>query len=339
MLEPWLDELGRLGRYLDLVFPEEPPCPRWATDNREVEVSDTVHLRLFGGQSAGTPVLVVTPQVNHSYIADFSEKQSLVRTLLASGVKQVAVTDWQDPPEERAYSISDSITDLAGCIDSLGGRAHLTGLCQGGWQVAILAALRPELVESLTVAAAPMDTHVGATMMHAFTMGLPQWFFEALVGVGGGVAPGGQLAMGFNLLRPLERFFLDKMSLYLKLDDSDFVRRYQELSNWYQLNKDVPGQLYLEVVSELFRKNRLARGEMRVWGERVDLAAISCPVNLVAGTRDHITPPEQVFALEALAPRASVRRYLVDAGHIGVFMGRRALVTIWPEIAGRMGEE
>jgi poly(3-hydroxyalkanoate) synthetase len=296
-----------------------------------------VDLRHYGQARKGQcPVLVVTPQVNHSYIADFAPDQSLVRTLRASGAHSVVVTDWLEPPSDREYSIADSIDDIRAAIDALGGTAHLVGLCQGGWQCAIVAALHPESVASLTVAAAPIDTHAGITPLHGFVRIMPMLWYEALVKAGGGSAPGSALSRGFDLLRPFERFFLNDALLYLNALDAGYVERYTALRNWYRLNKDVAGRLYLQVVRDLFKDNRLAGGTLEVGGRRVDLSKIGCPAFLVAGMRDHITPAEQVFALERLAPRARCRRYLADAGHIGVFMGRAALSEVWPQISAEM---
>jgi hypothetical protein len=45
---------------------------------------------------------------------------------------------------------------------------------------------------------------------------------------------------------------------------------------------------------------------------------------LLAGIKDHITPPEQVWALADLVatPAGHISRELVDGGHLGLFMGR-----------------
>ncbi|MBM4356426.1 MAG: alpha/beta fold hydrolase [Deltaproteobacteria bacterium] len=332
-------EERRLTTYLRTAFPENPPRPRWATRGRTRPLLDTLDLRIYGTASrAKVPILIVTPQVNHSYIADFSPDQSLVRTLRNSGASRVLVTDWLAPPADREYGIADSIEDIRTAVDAAGGRAHLVGLCQGGWQCAILAALHPECAASLTLAAAPIDTHAGITPLHGFVRNMPMLWYEALVKASGGSAPGSALSRGFDLLRPFERFFLNDALLYLNALDDAYVTRYSALRNWYRLNKDVAGKLYLEVVRDLFKDNRLARGTLGVGERRVDLSAIRCPTFLVAGSRDHITPPEQVFALERLAPHAPCRRYLADAGHIGVFMGTRALAEVWPELCKKMIE-
>ena len=342
----WREELGRLDTVLRDALPIEPAEASWATPHERHALSPTLALRTFvsgdgapGGADARddgggeTPVLVVTPQVNHSYIADFSPRQSLVRTLLRAGVSCVGVTDWLPPAAAHEHTIADSVDDVLKAAEKLGGRVHLVGLCQGGWQSAIAAVHRPACAASLTVAAGPIDAHAGATLLHAFTFGLPMAFFEWIVRAGGGNAPGAMIAQGFDLLRPFERFVYNPAALYFRAHDPDFVERYGALRNWYRLNKDVAGALYLEAVRELFKENRLARGTFRLRGEPIRLDTLRCPIHLVAGTRDHLTPAAQVFALERLAPAAPCRRYLIDAGHIGVFMGRNALKTVWPQIA------
>jgi poly(3-hydroxybutyrate) depolymerase len=328
------EESARAQRFMALSDPPADAKPNWCTPNRPEALTDSVVLRRFGEElsATGIPALIVTPQVNHSYIADFNERQSLVRTLLGAGFTRVGVTDWCDPSRDRAYGIAESIDDILACAEALGPEVHLIGLCQGGWQTAIVAALHPDRVASLTVAAAPIDTHAGDTVLHAFTFGLPLAFFQQLVKASGGVAPGAAIARGFDLLKPFERFVFNPLALYLKLDDEGYVSRYRELRNWYRLNKDIAGDIYLEAVERLFMKNELAAGTLDVRGEIVDLSTLRCPIHLVAGTRDHITPKEQVLAFEALAPEASVTRHVVDAGHIGSFMGRQVLESTWREI-------
>ncbi len=334
-LDSWSDLQRRAAASFDVMRPEGAPAPRWATEGRDLALRDAVHLRLYGEEPSGGPrVLVVTPQVNHSYIADFAPDQSLVRTLLACDLARVGVTDWQPPPD-RPYTIADSIDDILGCMEAVGGPVHLVGLCQGGWQSAIVAALYPERVASLTIAAAPIDTHAGQTALHAFSLGLPMAFFESVVAAGGGRAKGGMLATGFDLLRPFERFTYHPASLFWGADDAAFLGRFEALRNWYRLNKDIAGELYLEVVRDLFQRNLLHGNRLEIGERRVNLPDIRCPVSLVAGTRDHITPPEQVWALEEHLRPGQARRWLVEAGHIGVFAGRNALATAWPEIAGR----
>jgi poly(3-hydroxybutyrate) depolymerase len=80
--------------------------------------------------------------------------------------------------------------------------------------------------------------------------------------------------------------------------------------------------------------NDLLRGTLEIGGRRVDLAEIHCPIYLLAGARDHITPPAQVFALAAYVstPPHEITRLTTGGGHLGIFMGRQALQTCWQPV-------
>jgi poly(3-hydroxybutyrate) depolymerase len=97
----------------------------------------------------------------------------------------------------------------------------------------------------------------------------------------------------------------------------------------------MPGRWYLQVIVQLFKENRLAKGSFVELGRRLDLKNITCPVYLLAGESDDITTREQVFDAEKYlgTPRQRIRKKLIPGGHIGLFMGSRALQEAWPGIA------
>ena len=70
----------------------------------------------------------------------------------------------------------------------------------------------------------------------------------------------------------------------------------------------------------------------------VSLDAIRCPVVVLGGVKDDITPPEQVFALadHVGADAADVTTRLVSGGHLGLFMGHDALATAWRPLFERL---
>ena len=98
------------------------------------------------------------------------------------------------------------------------------------------------------------------------------------------------------------------------------------------------GAFDLWIIEHLFVHNELARGVLVVDGRQVNLSAVDCPIFLLAGIKDHITPPEQVWALADLVatPAGHISRELVDAGHLDLFMGRAALSEHWTPIAERV---
>jgi poly(3-hydroxyalkanoate) synthetase len=123
-----------------------------------------------------------------------------------------------------------------------------------------------------------------------------------------------------------------QIELLLHIDDPAHVARYRGFEDWFKHTQDIPGAFYLWIVRHLFRDNALIRGELEVRGRHVDLANITMPLNLLAGATDHITPPDQVFALAGLAstPPDLVRRHVTNGGHLGLFTGHEALREHWP---------
>ena len=133
--------LTRGLRYVEETALHRPKDPDWATPNRVMHEDASHRLRLFGqNPSPGDqpPVLVIPPEVNQSYIVDFAPRQSLVATTLSRGFPTVAALEWQTAtPETAARDIDHSIADILDAVERLGGRVHLLGVCQGGWESAI----------------------------------------------------------------------------------------------------------------------------------------------------------------------------------------------------------
>jgi poly(3-hydroxyalkanoate) synthetase len=319
--------------------------PTWAHDSREIRSWRVARLLDYSAPShtASVPTLVLPPQAGHaSSIVDYGPGQSQLMTLRDGGLDDLYAIDWSPATAETAdYSIEEFVAVLEESVELLGGRVNLVGDCQGGWLAVIYAALHPSQVNTLTIAGAPIDTHAGDSSLQEWTRLSARRnnidFYRALVKLGGGLQRGKTQLRGFKTLEPgaeIDRL----MRLLANIDDPDFVARHIAFTNWFEWTQDVPGAFYLWIVEHLFVNNELARGVLVVNGTQVDLRAIEFPIFLMAGTTDHITPAEQVWALADLVstPKEHISRDLVDAGHLGLFMGHKALVEHWKPIAERV---
>jgi poly(3-hydroxyalkanoate) synthetase len=342
---PPLTVLSDLGRWSSLVLDRR--APTWHTPHEVVWSTPIARLRDFS-QGAGddvVPTLLLPPQAGHdSCIVDFSPEQSQVRVARAAGLTRLWSLDWIGAtPETKDSTIEDYVAAVDRAVDTLGGRANLVGDCQGGWLAAIYAALHPGKVHTLTLAGAPIDTAAGAPEIGAWLTLLgagDMAFYRALVASGGGVLPGRYQLGGFITLKP-ESEVERQLQLFTHLDDPDHVARYRVFEDWFKHTQDVAGAFYLWIVQHLFRDNELVRGELVVGGEPVDLGRITCPLHLLGGATDHITPPAQVFAAarHVGTPAGDVTCATTSGGHLGLFMGNEALRDYWPgiftDIAGR----
>ncbi len=310
--------------------------PSLATPNRIRLDLRTMKVRDYG-KPGGLPTLIDAPFAGHSaMIADFHDGQSLVQTLAGNGLDHVALTDWNPASEDmKDLEIDSYLEELLVAIDDLGGRVNLIGLCQGGWQAAMIAARFPDKVNTLVLAGAPIDTAAGNGPVQQMAQDFPLSFYEELVTLGGGLMRGQVMLEGWKGMHPEQHYFLDHVDLYDHIDDPAYTAKEEAFKSWYENPFDLPGRWYLQAIEQIFKENRLARGEFIGLGRKLDLRDITCPVYLLAGASDDITPPEQVLnAVRYLGTsKDRIVQKTVPGGHIGLFMGARTLKEHWPAIA------
>jgi poly(3-hydroxybutyrate) depolymerase len=146
-----------------------------------------------------------------------------------------------------------------------------------------------------------------------------------------GVLPGDYQLAGFITMQPdveLDR----QLQLLAHIREPEHVARYRTFETWFKHTQPIPGAFYLWIVEHLFQNNELIAGTLIVGDDRVvDLARITCPLYLLAGSTDHITPAAQVFALadHAGTSPALVERQTAPGGHLGLFMGHESLDKYW----------
>jgi poly(3-hydroxybutyrate) depolymerase len=312
--------------------------PKLATANRPMLDLRTMVLRDYSTENAtGVPTIVDAPYAGHSaMIADYHKGQSLIETLLANGLDRLFLTDWKSATEDmKDFEIDQYLAELNVCIDDLGGRVNLVGLCQGGWLSAMYAARFPGRVASLVLAGSPIDTAAGDGPIKRMAHSYATSFYEELVALGGGLMRGSIMLQGWKGMHPEQHYFRDHVELYEHIDDPTYLSKTETFKSWYENPIDLPGRFYLQAIVQLFKENRLATGKFVGLGKRLSLKTITCPAYLLAGEADDITTKEQVFAAEELlgTSRNQITKALVPGGHIGLFMGNRTLKTSWPVIA------
>jgi poly(3-hydroxyalkanoate) synthetase len=296
----------------------------------------TMTLRDYG-QPSGIPTLIDAPYAGHTaMIADYHKGQSLVQTLLANGISQLALTDWKSATlDMKDLEIDNYLADVVVAIDDLGGRVNLIGICQGGWAAAMIAARFPDKVNTLVLAGAPIDMNAGNGPIKRMAHDLPTSFYEELVELGGGVMKGKFMLQGWKNMHPEQHYVQNHIDLYEHIDDAAYLAKEETFRSWYENPIDLPGRWYLQVITQLFKENRLAKGEFVGLGRKLNLGDIKCPAYLLAGAADDITTPEQVLnAAKYLGtPKDRITHKTVPGGHIGLFMGASNLKEHWPPIA------
>ena len=309
--------------------------PTLATPNRVRLDLRSMVLRDYGAQD-GLATLVIAPFAGHTaVIADYHQGQSLIETLLANGIARLALTDCKSATDDmKDLEIDNYLADIIIAVDDLGGRVNLVGLCQGGWVAAMVAARFPEKVNSLVLAGAPIDTDAGDGPIKRMAHASPLSFYKELVALGGGLMKGKFMLQGWKNMHPEQHYIKDHIDLFEHINDPAYIEKEETFESWYENPIDLPGRWYLQVITQLFKENRLAKGQFVGLGRRLDLHDIVRPTFLLAGADDDITTPEQVLdAAKYLGtPASQIVKKTVPGGHIGLFMGARTLKEHWPPI-------
>jgi len=309
----------------------------WTTPHRLRLELGTMELRDFSTAPAGVAALVCAPfALHYATVADFAPGHSVVEALCEQGVGRVHVTDWRSAgPEMQFLSIDSYLADLNVAVDELGPPVDLIGLCQGGWLGVAYAARFPNKVRRLVLVGAPVDIAAAQSRLSQLAADVPLAVFEAFVNSQGGRVRGRRLlqiwgpALGADDARRLLQIPPDDRSA----SANELLARFHD---WNDLTVDLPGTYYLQVVSWLYKENRLADGQFVALGRQIDLASLHQPMFLLGARDDELIAPKQLFATANLvgSPRQHIETATEPCRHLSLFLGAETIKGSWRRIAG-----
>ena len=239
------------------------------------------------------PLLYVFSQVNRFYLGDLTPDRSLFQQLLDRGIQVFAVS-WRNPTDAQRDWGLDTYAD--GVIQAIAvtreisraPRVNLIGVCAGGLTTAVaagvLAARGDDWLSSLSLFINILDNRPGDSDFGLFVSERSVAAQKARVSSEGIFDEKNVFEM-FAWLRPEENVMAFFRSNYLLGEDP--IKH--PLLFWSMDYTRLPAGLYSDFL-DLSYANKLAKGEARALGNRIDLKDVRCDVYLMAGSTDHITP-------------------------------------------------
>ena len=267
------------------------------------------------------PLLIAPPWIIKFYIMDLREKNSMIRWLTEQGFT-VFLISWVNPgPELKDKTFSDYMHEglfaALHAIEAATGETSVNavGYCVGGTLLAsALAWLEAEgqadRIASATFFAAQTDfEQAGDLLLFIDEYWLKE--IERIMDAQGGVLDGRSMADTFNLLRSNDLIWSFVVNNYL------LGRQPQafDLLFWNSDQTRMPKALHLWYLDNLYRNNRLSKGELELDGHTLDLGAVKTPVYMQASREDHIAPYPSVYR-GAKRFGGPVRFMLAGSGHI-----------------------
>jgi polyhydroxyalkanoate synthase len=281
------------------------------------------------------PVVICYALVNRPYILDLLPGKSVVRQYLERGF-EVYLIDWGVPSDaDQGLSLADYVSGFLEEATAFvrgrhhGEKAHLVGYCMGGTMSALLAALRPEEVATLTLLAAPIDFGAEEALLHLWT-DRRHFDVDSFLKMYGN-CPAWFLQVCFLQMKPVQNYLEKYLAVYEQMEDQEFMSNHFAMERWINDNIPVAGATFREFVKNLYQDNELVQGRLRVGDSQVDLGRIECPLLLLTARNDHLVPPASTEGIRPHVASRDIRSITIDAGHVGLVVGGKALRTMWPE--------
>jgi polyhydroxyalkanoate synthase len=278
----------------------------------------TVSLRDHGG--AGPVVVLVPSLINPPDILDLAPGNSLAAGLGMAGL-QVLTLDWGDTePHGLDTAVAERLVPI---IAGLGTPVALAGYCLGGTLALGAAALLGDRVRRLALLATPW--HFSGYDASAMA-GLAAWWASAApLAETLGCVPMELLQPAFWSLDP--EVLAAKFEAFAAAPEAD-TAAFVQLEDWANGGAPLSIAAARDLAETLFAANASGAGQWTIAGQRINADALTLPILDIIAGRDRIVPP--AAALSTRGPGTPLR---LDAGHVGMVVGRRAPALLWGPLA------
>lgn len=284
------------------------------------------------------PLLLIFALMNRPYILDLRPGHSFVEYLVGQGF-DVYLLDWGVPgPEDKHLKFDDYTLEYMPRairkIKAISGveEVSMLGWCIGAILTTIYASLRPDDgLRNLILLTAPLDF----SNREKLTFG--RWTDERYFDVDKVLAtfgnmPAEMIDYGAKALKPVENYIGNYLKLWDNLDNPRIVESWHAMNTWVTDNIPVAGGAFRQLIVDLYRHDRLMKGELMIRGERVDLSHVRANLLTVIAEGDHITPACQSESIVTKISSQDKEIYRVPGGHIGIMAGNAAHKRTWPHI-------
>ena len=265
------------------------------------------------------PVLIVPPWINKFYVLDLTPEKSFIKWCVDQGLTVFCIS-WVNPDAHLAtktfqdYVFEGPLAALDVIAQATGEtKVHAIGYCVGGTLLAATLAYmtvdRDHRITSATFFASQVDfTYSGDLKVFADEeqiAALERQMAER------GYLDSAKMANSFNLLRSNDLIWPYVINNYFKGKDPVPF----DLLYWNADSTRMPAANHSFYLRNCYLENNLARGEMVIGGEKIDVKSVKVPIYNLATREDHIAPAKSVL-VGSKCFGGPVKFVLAGSGHI-----------------------
>ncbi|MGA9842188.1 MAG: alpha/beta fold hydrolase [Nitrososphaeraceae archaeon] len=280
-----------------------------------------------------TPLLVVYSLINRHYILDLLPNVSVIKNLQRQGF-DIYATDWGTPKSfDKDLSVETYAEEyLENAVEKIkeitnSDKVSLLGYCWGGLFALIYTSTHQENVKNLILHATPVDIDKKKTIIENWTAHLNA---DNLVDVFGNI-PGWLLNLAFLMRNPVEamlkypRYFSEPRSL-------DEITQFFAIEMWLYDSRPIIGEVYREIVDQVYRKNLFIKNKMKVGSDIINLKNITIPLLDIVGTKDDLVPASATTSVINAVGSTDKKLIEFPTGHVGLCISNMAHEKLWPEV-------
>lgn len=271
----------------------------------------------------GIPLFFVYSLFNKPYILDIAPKASVIEGLTNRGY-DVYLLDWGTPGyEDKNIGLDKYIekylrTAVKRAIRHSGvEEITVVGYCLGGTIASIYASITEEPIKNLIVATVPIDFTEFA--------GPDKWIeglrkgdinVDRLIDVYGNVPSTYVEAMFRAVSAPI--YFSHYTTLLNRAHDARYVDKWRRMNKWTTDQVPFAGEAFRQLANDLFKENKLVKGELMIGNKHVDLKNIKSNLFVISSSNDNLVPEPQSFPIMDLVSSEDKTYKLVEAGHVSL---------------------
>lgn len=265
------------------------------------------------------PLMIVPPWINKFYILDLTKEKSFIKWAVDQG-HTVFIISWVNPDERQAqknfeHYMNEGILETLDVIKRATRQEEVNaiGYCVGGTLLSVtlayMAAKGDKRIKTATLFTTQVDfTHAGD--LKVFVDEEQIELLERRM-ADQGYLEGSKMASAFNMLRSNDLIWSYVINNYLKGKDPFPF----DLLYWNSDSTRMPAANHSFYLRNCYLENKLAKGEMVIGGEKLDLGKVKTPIYNLATREDHIAPPRSVF-VGSRCFGGPVNYVLSGSGHI-----------------------
>ncbi len=245
------------------------------------------------------PLLIVPPWINKFYVLDLNPDKSFIRWAVEHG-HTVFVISWVNPDERQAkksfeHYMKEGILEALTQIEKATGEKQVNaiGYCVGGTLLSVtmayMAAKKDKRIATATLFTTQVDFENAGELLvfvDEEQISTLEKHMEKR-----GYLDGSKMSSAFNLLRSNDLVWPYFVNNYMRGKEPFPF----DLLFWNSDSTRMPAANHSFYLRKCYLENALAKGEMVIAGEKLDLKKVKIPIFNLSTRDDHIAPALSVF--------------------------------------------